>query len=48
MLLFILAVLIFGSIALMGVVVRDIGREISGMDEDSKTQKLIEKWRDGK
>ncbi len=55
MILFIFAVLIFGSLALMGVVIRDIGKDISGMDESSKTteerkneklRKEIERWRE--
>lgn len=36
MILFVLAVLIFGSLALMGVVIREIGREISGMEDDGE------------
>jgi hypothetical protein len=57
MLLFILAVLIFGSLTLMGVVIRDIGREITGMDssgkgeskrDDEELTKEIERWREGK
>jgi hypothetical protein len=56
MMLFILAVLIFGSLALMGVVIRDISQEISGMDDackskrekdEAKLKKTIEEWRKG-
>lgn len=57
MLLFILAILIFVSLMALAVVIRDLGRELSGLDESSKTteerknekiRKEIEKWREGR
>lgn len=57
MLLSIIAVIIAVSLVALAVVIRDVGREISGMDEASKTteerkneriRKEIEKWREGK
>ena len=46
---FILSLLVLAALFAMAVVVRDIGRELDGLgNEDKKTLKKIEKWRDGK
>lgn len=46
---FILSLLVLAGLIAIAVVVRDIGRELKGLgDEDKKTLKTINKWRDGK
>ena len=52
----IIALILIASLFALAVVIRDVGREISGMDESSKSveerknerlKKEIERWRSG-
>lgn len=48
-LIFIFSLIVLAGLLAIAVVVRDIGREMQGLgDEDKKTLKTINKWRDGK